>query len=118
MNLASGVELTLLKNSFAVHMSAVFGTDIARIINSVAPDSSADTPWIGFLGAVGGYHTKIGGSATFQDFAMVNEKHCVGAFDVAKSLCKTKNFLTIGLLPEGAFAAFAAFQKIGEAAGV
>jgi hypothetical protein len=50
---------------------------------------------------------------------MVNEKHCVGAFDIAKSLCKTTNFLTIGLLPsEGAFLAFAEFQKIGEAAGV
>ncbi len=76
MNLALGVERTLLTSNLAVASEVGgFGADVERVVNFVAANSPAHATWIGFFGAQGDNDAEVRGFASSRYDGHGNKDH-------------------------------------------
>ena len=96
------------------------GADVAIVVDAVAANSEADTPRVGFFGAIGGDDSEISGFGAFGDFGDGDKDHGTGTGGHISTvtLAEASDFVGAGGAPESTFAAVAEFGVLGDLAGV
>jgi hypothetical protein len=123
IDLAPGVETTLLNCTSAVAMLAVLGADLAGVGDAIAPHGEADSALLFFLRSFGQAEAQVRCLAALEDVADLDEPYDVGTLgrgDAArgKPLRQTGDLFGAAAFLERAVGALEQSLVLGELAGV